>query len=83
MKNKQRRIDARLDQLTEMVHEYKTGNMKKLGDELESVHSFLREWSDNYGDEDEPRLAMITGMLADVVAIILLKMLKDADDEID
>lgn len=63
-------IRQRCDTIVEMVHEHVDGNGDPLQKELDAMHGFLRTWEGDYGKEDDPRMSMIVGMVADLCAIV-------------
>ena len=52
------------------IRQLKAMPVAEILSDLDAMHQMLCMWMDNYGSEGEPRLAMITGMLADVVTIL-------------
>lgn len=67
---KRKQKDDRADMLAEMVADAIKDKPASLVEELDSIVFFLRMWQRDYGDENEPRLSMITGMIADLATII-------------
>ncbi len=71
--SKRKREENRADVIVKMVADAEQGNPENLVNELDAIVAFLRTWERDYGKEDEPRLAMITGMVADLATILAVQ----------
>jgi hypothetical protein len=65
----------RTDHLVKLVTDSNNGNPDSLLNELEAIISFLRTWERDYGNEKQPRMAMITGIVADLATILATQAL--------
>ena len=68
-------MTKRADDLAKMVGCAINGKPDSLVCELEAMVSFLRTWETDFGEEDDPRMACITGMVADLASMICLGVL--------
>jgi hypothetical protein len=58
------------DRDKDRIKQLKAMSVNEFFDELEVMHQMLCMWSRDYGDEGDPRLALITSMVADLVTIL-------------
>jgi hypothetical protein len=69
--------DSRLDMLCRMVQDFKAGKPKDLTEEIEAMRAFMLQLERDFASSGEHGMAFFIGMVADLVAMVLIKMAFD------
>ncbi len=70
MSKKKTTENSRLDKYTEDVVKARRGDPADLLKELDAMRSFFKMYETSYAEEEDPRLAMVMALLADLTGIV-------------